>query len=245
MDKSVEQVDTLRALGPIYVCLEFQGMRVTKDHRLQHKIHTVINFVLANIVYYASFFIELFFVKSLKQLLQNVPMNICLTSCNLKFYVILKLRPHLIEINQLLKRLDARPMTVGQRRKLEGAISACRGLTIAIMALYLALNSMYALNGALSNYSRLLYDIWLPFDWRLNRFLFWVCLLMQYAFQIQLSLQNVANDFIGAIYLSVLSTHLEIIMERFAELRYDPDVSEAETMKKFIECIDDHRIVME
>lgn len=245
MEESVGQVDTVRALGPIYASLKLQGMYITEEYRLHHKIHATVNFILSNIMYYACFIIELFFVKSLKQLLENLPMNICVTSCNVKFCVILKLRPHLIKINQLLNRLDKRPMTARQSRKLENVIRDCKRITLAIMALYLTLNSMYTLNGAVSNYTRLLYDIWVPYHWEHNHSLFWVYLFMQYAFQIQLSLENVANDFIGALYLNVLNTHLEIIMERFAKLHHDPNASEEESMQKFKEYVEDHRIIME
>ncbi|XP_037924103.1 odorant receptor 42b-like isoform X4 [Hermetia illucens] len=61
---------------------------------------------------------------------------------------------------------------------------------------------------------------------------------------IQFALEQMANDFIGALYLCVLSAHLQIIMERFANIHYDPQKTEDESFQDFIQCLEDHRIVM-
>ncbi|XP_037916504.1 odorant receptor 33b-like isoform X2 [Hermetia illucens] len=58
-------------------------------------------------------------------------------------------------------------------------------------------------------------------------------------------MQNVANDFLAPWYLSVLSAHLQIVMERFANIHYDPDKMEEESFQDFIQCLEDHRSIMD
>ncbi|CAD7086944.1 unnamed protein product [Hermetia illucens] len=178
-------------------------------------------------------------------LLENVPMNICLIACTIKFFVILRLRPSLIEINKQLKRLDNRPMTDKQKDKLRRVINFCRLISLGVILFYLGVNLTYALAGALSNGTKLGFDSWFPYDWKKNAFRFWITLFIQTMFQLILSVQNVANDFTGALYLCLLSAHLQIIMERFANIHHDPEKTEEESFQDFVDCLEDHRIIMD
>lgn len=113
-----------------------------------------------------------------------------------------------------------------------------------VVVFYIGVNLTYALAAALSSETKLGFRTWFPYDWRKNAFRYWVSLFIQTAFQLQLSLQDVVNNFIGALYLCILSAHLQTIMERFANVHYDPEKSEEESFQAYIECIEDHRIVL-
>ncbi|XP_037917174.1 odorant receptor 33a-like [Hermetia illucens] len=239
------KIESIRAFEFVYFSLKFQGMVITEDYRLRHKIHVVTNYVLTNICHYSTFIIQLFYVSNLRELLGNVPMNLCVTTCSIKFFVILRLRPSLIEINRQLERLDSRPMTDRQKDKLTKVINFCRMISQIVIVFYLGVNSMYAIAAALSHRTKLGFESWFPYDWRKNAFRYWVSLLIQTIFQLQLSLEQVANDFLRALYLCVLSAHLQIIMERFAEIHYDPEKTEEESFQDFIQCLEDHRIIMD
>ncbi|XP_037917285.1 odorant receptor 33a-like [Hermetia illucens] len=243
-NSSKNEIESIRAFGVIFFTLRFQGMALTEDYQLRHKIHVIANYILINIIYYSSFIIQLFYVSNLRQLLENVPMNLCVTACCIKFFVILRLRPSLIEINKQLKRLDTRPMTDKQKDQLRGVIKFCRMISLSVTLFYLGVNLTYALASALSHGTKLGFETWFPYDYKKNPFRFWISLLIQTAFQQQLSLEQVPNDFLGALYLSVLGAHLEIIMERFADIHYDPEKTEEESFQDFIKCIDDHQIII-
>ncbi|XP_037923668.1 odorant receptor 33b-like isoform X1 [Hermetia illucens] len=238
------KVESIRAFEIVYFTLKFQGLVITEDCRLRHKIHVVANYIFTNIFYYASFIIELFFVKNLRQLLENIPMNICVTACSVKFLVILRLRPSLIEMNEQLKHLDSRPMTDKQKDKLRKEINFCRLTSLMVAVFFLGVNLTHALAAALSHGKKLGFETWFPYDWSKNAFRYWVSLFIQTVFQLQLGLEDVANDFIGVLYLNVLSAHLQIIMERFANIHYDPEKMEEESFQDFVQCVEDHRIVM-
>ncbi|XP_037917127.1 odorant receptor 33b-like [Hermetia illucens] len=239
------KTESIRAFGVIYLSLKLQGMVVTEDYHLRHKIHVVLNYILTNICYYSSFIIQLFYVNNLRQLLENVPMNICLTACTIKFFVILRLRPSLIEMNKKLEHLDSGPMTEIQKDKLRRVINFCRLISVSVTVLYLVVNFMYALTGAVSDGTKLGFETWFPYDWRKSAFRFWISLFIQTMFQFQLSLEEVANDFLGALYLCILSAHLQIIMERFANIHYDPEKTEEESFQDFKHCLEDHRTIMD
>ncbi|XP_037924101.1 odorant receptor 33a-like isoform X2 [Hermetia illucens] len=211
------KIESIRAFGVVYFTLKLQGMFIIEDYCFRHKIHV---------------------------LLDNVPMNICATGCSIKFFVILRLRPSLIEINKQLKSLDSQPMTDKQKDKLRRVFNFCRLISLSGIMFYVGGNLTYALAAGLSHRTKLGFDTWFPYDWRKNAFLYWGSLFMQTIFQIQFALEQMANDFIGALYLCVLSAHLQIIMERFANIHYDPQKTEDESFQDFIQCLEDHRIVM-
>ncbi|XP_037923946.1 odorant receptor 33a-like [Hermetia illucens] len=242
--RSEKKVDTIRAFSAVYSSLKFQGMFVTENYHLRYRIFAVTNYILINIFYYSSFIIELFYVQDLKQLLENLPMNICLTACSSKFFVILRLRPSLIEINKQLKLLDDKPMTNKQKEKLELTITIFRLLSVSVITFYCAVNLAYGMAGAASHGTKLGHETWFPYNWRNNSFRFWVSLTIQTTCQLQLGLEQVANDLVGALYLGVLSAHLQIILERFANLHYDPRKTEKESMLEFVQFLEHHRIVM-
>ncbi|CAD7093183.1 unnamed protein product [Hermetia illucens] len=240
-----DRIESIEAFGIVYFSLKFQGMLITEDYRLRHKIHVVTNFIFTNIFYYSSFIIQLFFVNNLRQLLENIPMNICVTACSIKFLVILRLRPSLIEMNKQLKCLDSRPMTDKQKDKLRKEIKFCRIISSVVFIFYLGVNFAYVLAAALSHGTKLGFEMWFPYDWHKNAFRYWLSLSIQAVFQQQLALQNVANDSIGVLYLCILSAHLQIIMERFAHIHYDPEKTEEETLQDFIRYLEDHRVIMD
>ncbi|XP_037918021.1 odorant receptor 33b-like [Hermetia illucens] len=241
---SEKKVDSIRALGNIYLTMKFQGLLITEEYPLPNKIHAFLNYVSINIIYNATFIIELFFVKNLKQLLDNLPMNICMTACSMKFLVILRLRPSLIEINKQLRRLDNKPMTDVQKKQLEKVISLCRLLAASLIAIYTMVDWTYAAAAVASHGTKLGYESWFPYEWRNHSFRYWTTLTVQTAFQVQLGLQQVANDLTGAVYLCLLTVHLQIILERFASIHYDPGKTEAESFQEFLQCLEDHRIIM-
>lgn len=65
-DTPENKVESIRAFGCIYFTLKFQGMVITEEYRLRHKIHMVANYILINVVYYSSYIIELFFLNNLR-----------------------------------------------------------------------------------------------------------------------------------------------------------------------------------
>ncbi|CAD7086943.1 unnamed protein product [Hermetia illucens] len=239
------KIDSIQAFGVVYFTLKFQGMVIPGDYRLRHKICAAINFILINICYYFSFIIQLFYVDNLKELLENVPMNLSVTACTIKFFVILRLRPSLIEINKKLERLDSRPMTDKQKDQLRRVINFCRLISLSATVFYMVGNLTYTLAAALSHGTKLAFASWFPYDWGKNAFRFWGTLFIQTMLQQQVALEDAANDFLAVLYLILLSAHLQIIMERFANIHYDPEKTEEESFQEFIECLEDHRIIME
>ncbi|XP_037917023.1 odorant receptor 33a-like [Hermetia illucens] len=239
------KIETIRAFEYVYFTMKFQGLVMTEDYRLRHKIHVAINFIFTNVIYYFSYIIKLFYVHNLRQLLENIPMNICVTACSIKFFVILRLRPSLIEINEKLKHLDSRPMTDKQKDQLRSVINLCRLISRIVIVFYMGVYLIHGLAAVLSNGTKLAFETWFPYDWRTSAFRYWGSLFIQTVFQLQLAVEQVPNDFLGVLYLSVLSAHLQIIMERFANIHCDPEKTEDESFQDFVQCLEDHRIIMD
>ncbi|XP_037924944.1 odorant receptor 33a-like isoform X2 [Hermetia illucens] len=136
-------------------------------------------------------------------------------------------------------------MTGKQKDQLRRAIKFSRLISLSLMVYYVGGNLVHALAAALSNGTKLGFETWFPFDWKKSGFRYWVSLFIQTIFQVQMSLEQVPNDSLGALCLCVLSAHLQIVMERFANIHYDPEKTEEESFQDFIQCLEDHRIIMD
>lgn len=217
----------------------------SEDYRLRHKIHVVTNYILTNVIYYFSYTIQLFFMENLKQLLEKVSINICLKFGTIKFFVILRLSANVIEINKKPNCLDSGPMTGTQKDKLKRVLNFCRLFSLSTMVFYEGGSLIYPLATTLSQGKSL--ENWVHYDWRKNAFCCWGSLLMTMfstVFQLQLALVQEANDPFAVLYLCVLSAHLQI-MERFANIHYDSGKTGEEIFQHFMQCLEDHRIIME
>ncbi|CAD7086948.1 unnamed protein product, partial [Hermetia illucens] len=242
--ESWKRMNSYDAFSSLWVAWKFQGLYTVESYRFYHTIHMAMIFIVINITSSVMFIGQLFFVESLKDLLSNLIMGICVIICGYKYFVILMMRPHLIRIRGVLEQLDARPTTETQRSYMKIICKRCNNMTWIVLLCYLAVNALFEISAALSHREYLAFPVWVPYDWTKSATLYWMTWLYQVIAQFTLCVQQAANDITGPAYLYVLNTHLRITMERIESIKPDPKKSDSENCKELIDCIEDHRLIM-
>ncbi|CAD7089112.1 unnamed protein product [Hermetia illucens] len=191
-----------------------------------------------------TFIVQFFLVKNLKQLLNILPMNVTVISCLIKLVIFLDKRHKLVEIHYLFAKLDSKNLTSEEIESLEKLNRFCKKMFIMLFVLYASMITSAAINAAFSHRQTLPFDIWLPYDYRSQSWLYWITFAFQYSFFITLSNENVAHDLIGPLYFILLNRHLEIILDRIEKVGWDKEKTQEENYQDFIDCIEDHKLVM-
>ncbi|CAD7089114.1 unnamed protein product [Hermetia illucens] len=240
------KVNTERFLHGIWYYAKFHGFFPDLEYKLWQKGFVGFVVIWVNIGTMLSFLIQLFYIRDIKEFADNFPMNISVVTCLLKFLVILRMRVKLVgDINEYFAKLDGMRLSERQVVKLQGLILFCNRLTSVVAVLYTLVSTSTAINAASSRERILMFNVWIPYDFRQSMWIYWTTLLFQYFCFIILALENLTNDLTAPLYFIMLRAHLEIVMERIKNIGWDPLKTQEENYKDFIGCIEDHRIVME
>lgn len=242
--QTMGQVDTSKALDFVWLGWMLMGVYPIQSYKIWHTCHLILAVSATNIYSLIVFITQLFYVKDLKYLLDNLPMNVLIIATTLKFLTVFLTRHEILGIKDSLSKLDKRPLKRSQAENLANLIKFCNRLFIFGFICYEAVDVMAAVNAGFSNRQHLLFEIWLPYDWQATATRYWLTFLYQFITQSALALQSVSSDFSGPIYLMILTAHLENVMARVESLKYDPRKEERENVKELIQCIEDHRVVL-
>ncbi|CAD7086945.1 unnamed protein product [Hermetia illucens] len=242
--EGIPNLQSHKALEVLWSFWKLQGVYSVEKYRFYQYLHAA--FVLSTINGICSilFVGELFIVNSFKELLANLTMSCCLLICGYKTVIILRNRHQIIQIRYILDQLDVRPSTEVQRAEMARVCTTCNWLALTICFSYLIVNALFGVMAALSGRQHLVFPVWLPYDWRVSAFRFWMTWMYQNISQFFFCVQQAANDATGPIYLNVLNTHLRIIMYRIEHICNDTEKSDLDKQKEFIEAIEDHRLIM-
>ncbi|XP_037916219.1 odorant receptor 33a-like isoform X9 [Hermetia illucens] len=242
---TMERIYSYEAFRIFWIGWKLQGIYTVENYRYYHAIHMVTIIVSINVITSIMFIGQLFVVDSFKDLLSNLTMGLCLIICGYKYIIFMMMRRHLVRIRDIWERLDVRPTTESQREYMKSISKKCNRLAFLMFLSYLVVNALFVIQAAFSHREHLAFPVWVPYDWTTNSFLFWMTWLYQAIAQFIFCVQQAANDVTGPIYLSVLTTHLRCIMGRIENLRHDPKKTDLENCKDLIDCIEDHRLIMD
>ncbi|XP_037918685.1 odorant receptor 33a-like [Hermetia illucens] len=240
---AIPNLQSYKALEVLWSFWKLQGVYSVEKYRFYQYIHAAIVLSSINGICSILFVGELFIVHSFKELLDNLSMSLCLLICGYKTIIILRTRLQIIQIRPILDQLDIRPSTEAQRSEMANVCTTCNRLTLIICFSYLLVNGLFGLMAALSGRQHLVFPVWLPYDWRVSAFRFWITWLYQNVAQFFFCVQQAANDATGPVYLNILNTHLRILMYRIESLCNDPEKSDLQKQKELIEAIEDHRLI--
>ncbi|CAD7089109.1 unnamed protein product [Hermetia illucens] len=187
---------------------------------------------------------QMFFVKDLKQLLNNLPMNMSIIICLAKFATFLNKRRELIRIHLLFAKLDRKQLTSEEIESLNNRLGLCKKITFITFVMYESVASTAAINAAFSHRKSLLFEIWTPYDYHNPPLVYWATFTAQFIIFVSLSIQNLTNDVSGPLYFIMLNKHLEIVLDRIRRVGWDKKKTQDENYQDFINCIEDHRIIM-
>ncbi|CAD7093179.1 unnamed protein product [Hermetia illucens] len=154
------------------------------------------------------------------------------------------MRREIIQIRPILEKLDNHSTTETQRSVMTTVFASSNRLVWTVFFCNLMVNGLFAQMAALSGRQHLVYPVWLPYDWHVSPFRFWITWLYQCVAYFFLCFQQASNDVIGPIYLNVLDAHLRIIMQRVEDISNNSWKSDSDMRNEFVGIIEDHRLIM-
>ncbi|KAH8263434.1 hypothetical protein KR044_009112 [Drosophila immigrans] len=145
---------------------------------------------------------------------------------------------------ELLDRMDERCRSPEQRQQLHQNVARCNRVYMCYQLMYSFYAASTFLAGAYSG--RLPWKMYNPLiDWEASNFDFWLASFVEYIWMCGAVMQDQIADVYPIIYFLTLRTHLEMLKERLNRLRTDPTMTEDENYKELINCIVDHRLIIE
>ncbi|KAH8377984.1 hypothetical protein KR093_008379 [Drosophila rubida] len=145
---------------------------------------------------------------------------------------------------QLLDRMDERCQRPEQRQQLHQNAAFCSRVYMCYQVMYSFYAASTFLAGAYSG--RLPWKLYNPLiDWEASNFNFWLASFVEYVWMSSAVLQDQIADVYPIIYFLTLRTHLVMLKERLQRLRSDPQMSEDDNYAELINCIVDHRLIIE
>lgn len=91
---------------------------------------------------------------------------------------------------------------------------------------------------------KLLFPMWIPFDWQNSRLIYWTvlcCALLSYAC---IAFEDLLGDLVRIIYILIIPGHLYVLGERVSRIGYDQFKSNRENYEELIGCVRTHQMII-
>lgn len=216
------------------------GIHPTKKYFFFYIAYSIVLLFLVPIYYPVSVGIELFQLRSLKDILENLAVNATVFLCSIKFFIILWKRKDILKIAELMEPLDRRIKDSEEMEEVGNIKRKCLNL----MTIYAISYSSVMISGGLSlifyTEKRLMYSAYFPFDWRR---VYTLVILYQYiGISIQIAM-NFADDTFPPIMLCLLSGHVKILCLRIQRIgnHCGSQISHHQELRQ---CIADHKQII-
>uniref|UniRef100_A0A1A9ZWX3 Odorant receptor n=1 Tax=Glossina pallidipes TaxID=7398 RepID=A0A1A9ZWX3_GLOPL len=198
--------------------------------------------------------INLILAKNMNEVCENLYNTITDVICNVKFLNMFLVRKKLLQINQILKRLDMRAQTVEEINELEKGVNSARNCFKIVGRFFSIALITSQLVAYLSPERILMYPAWFPWDWRASKRNFLYAHSYQLYGLILQTAQNLGSDTYPQAYLVVLIAHIKALSLRIKALGSEVtpfSTSDDELKKKnenhlyreLIDCIIDHETI--
>ena len=236
--------------GTHFVVWRIMGTTPTQRYRTAYICYSVLINLIITIGYPLHLMIGLFQSKTMYDVIKNLAINVTCMACTMKTFAIWFKFKNIQHIFDIIRRQDLRiclqqdEMKYYRKRVFPSVLRILRMYKILYFAVGLTSELAVLTNGFLGNWN-LMYPAYFPFDPFRSQWLYAVAHVYQFfgvSFQI---LQNLVNDSFAGLHLALLSGQLHILNMRVAKLGYESNKSKQEISKELINCIQDHKDLLE
>ncbi|KAI9590440.1 odorant receptor 2a-like [Glossina fuscipes] len=254
---AVAKIHTWKAFEYHWRLWKFFGLKSPPRNSVWFKPYVAYAILLnisVTLLFPCTLIINLFLSKSMNEFCEYLYHTITDVICNIKFLNLFLVRKKLLQINQILKRLDMRAQTLEEINELQKGVNSARNCFKIVARLFSVALITSQLVAYLSPERILMYPAWFPWDWHASKRNF----LYAYSYQsyglILQTAQNLGSDTYPQAYLVILIAHTKALSLRIKTLgsKVTPcSTVNAEFKKKIenhlyrelIECIIDHETI--
>uniref|UniRef100_A0A1A9WFQ1 Odorant receptor n=1 Tax=Glossina brevipalpis TaxID=37001 RepID=A0A1A9WFQ1_9MUSC len=256
----VAKIDSWKAFQHHWQLWRYLGVKPPNRNSVWFKpyiTYAIFLIISVTLFFPITLIINLIQSKSMIEFCENLYNTITDVNCNIKFLNVFLIRKKLLNINQILKRLDLRAQTQEEINELQKGVNSAKNCFKIIARLYCVAVITSQLVAYLSSERILMYPAWFPWDWRISKRNFLYAFSYQlYALIIQ-TLENLGSDTYPQAYLAILIAHIKALslrikalgneLTRFSntnDIRIRNEI-ENHLYRELIGCIIDHKEINE
>ncbi|XP_037941301.1 odorant receptor 33b-like [Teleopsis dalmanni] len=238
-------VDSVVLYERFWMCWKIVGIGTDYNEFLCGLYDICVN-IFITIYYPLHLTIGLFMEPTVADVFKVLAINVTCIVCTIKHYMFRYKLKKIRAIQATLSQLDKRAMDMDEREYFSRVPKAGAQFVVnAFFGAYIMSNLAAASAALLSSERRLMYPAWFPFDWRATTLNYWVALLYQFfGITIQI-IQNLANDIYAPMSLCIIAGHVRMLGMRLSKLGYDTRKSTIQINSELINCVEDHKKLLE
>ncbi|KAM7350226.1 uncharacterized protein ACRADG_008860 [Cochliomyia hominivorax] len=231
------------ATAYLFNILFYMGLKKPQKWLLLYRIFSFVNNFSVCVIFPISFTLSYFYEyhkMSTAQLLTSLQVAINVWGLPAKVLAVIILLNRLHQALKVMDILDARCQLTEERRKIRYCAITGNRLTIFYMSFY----SLYSLVTMVTSVilGQPPYSLFMPLiDWRNSSLEFALQTFLEYMMMNLICVHQAADDVYGVIYIHVIRTHMQILVERIKRLGTDLRMSEEEHYEQLVMCIKDHQ----
>ncbi|XP_001986200.2 odorant receptor 59a [Drosophila grimshawi] len=207
-----------------------------------YSTYKVILHLVVTVWYPVHLGICLFRNSNLTDDIRNLTIFLTCLACSVKFVIYAYNFNKIHRIEEIIQQLDSRVIGTAQRNIHNQLATQLRNIVYVFIGIYLPIGVAAELSFLFQEERALMYPAWFPFDWKKSNRNYYLSHMYQIIGISYLLLQNFVNDCFPAAVLCLMSSHIKMLYERFAEVGFD----DAEDPEDQLEaCITDHKRLLE
>lgn len=233
-----------------FVLWRILGNSPTEKYRWLYITYSIFINAVITVGYPLHLMIGLFQSKTKFDVIKNLAINLTCLVCSIKTFAIWVKFKNVRHIFDLIRRQDRRILqSEDETLFYKGTVfSTLRKIMLIYQILFAGTGSISEVavltNGFLGNW-RLMYPAYFPFDPFSNNWCYAVAHVYQFfgvSFQI---VQNLVNDSFAGMHLALLSGQVHALSMRVKKIGHDPRKTKEENNNELLQCIQDHKDLLE
>lgn len=233
-----------------FICWQILGFLPTQNHHKIYMVYSILLNLIITIIYPIHLIIGLFQSKAMYDMIKNLAVVSTVIVCSIKTFVIWLKFKNIENMFDIIKRQDKRIILNKEECYYYERITFTN--IRLILKLFITLYGsawllgelMVLFNGIMGNWN-LLYSAYFPFDPFASTEWYIVAHIYQFIGASVLILQNTVNDSFVAMHLSLLSGQIHTFNMRLTKLGQDKDKLNELHNQELLECIQDHKDLLE
>ncbi|CAD7085747.1 unnamed protein product [Hermetia illucens] len=240
---TMSYIKTNAAFKHNWACWRFLGMHPTERYKALYAIYSMVLNITITLFYPSSLVIAVFLSDNIKQILEALVLTATNVACSSKQINAFLRRSDILAIESLLPRLDSRAHHSDEQRILKAMIKTSYTFFYVYFVVYVSTGLLSEIATLFATNKRLMYPAWLPFDWKSSNFNYAVANIYQFVGIMVGIVQECVNDTFPAIYMGVLTGHIQALMKRIERIGTNTRISLERNYEELVHCIQDYQIL--
>ncbi|XP_067626101.1 odorant receptor 33b-like [Eurosta solidaginis] len=237
------QIDTMAIFRRLFITWRVLGILLWPFNKYLRIIYDFAMNIFVTFLFPTHLVLGMVFATTQDQFFTNLVIGISCVSCSFKHLLIRYRLNDMLEVNDIISRLDVRIQVQSDYEYYKKSIEQPSTFMVTTISRSYFAVAITALITALVT-GELLYPAFVPLAWEASIWQYVMALLFQFTGVCLQIVQNIANDAYGPVVLCMLSGHVRLLANRVSRIGHDNADNTEENYQDLIVCVEDHRLLM-